>query len=117
MTLESLGVLIAFITGLGAVIVSIYTSINSVSQKELKAIHAENDRLRSRIETLEGKLAERESRIELLEGKLNERDDRIDTLEHQAENMQMQIRELQQENVILREEVELHRKSKSEDKP
>lgn len=91
MTIESLGVLIAFITGIGAVMVSIRTSLNSVSQKELAALHKENERLRTQIATLERRLEEREAKI-------SARDERIDQLEQQVETLQFKMREVQQEN-------------------
>ena len=105
MTLESLGVIIAFLTGLGAVIVSLRTSLNSVSQKELKALHDENDRLRAQIVKLEKRLEERDAKV-------HEREDRIDQLEKQLTDMEYQLRELKQENVVLREELEDYRKTR-----
>jgi peptidoglycan hydrolase CwlO-like protein len=105
MTLESLGVLIAFITGLGAVIVSIRTSLNSVSQKELAAVHKENERLRTQITSLE-------KRIEDREAKISSRDERIDQLEQQVETLQFKMREVQQENELLRGALERYEAKK-----
>lgn len=116
MTLESLGVLIAFITGLGAVIVSIRTSLNSVSQKELAALHKENERLRVQIGTLEERLAKRDKTIEQLKTdftqRIDERDKMIDTLKDQVETLEFKMREVMQENELLRGALERYEAKK-----
>jgi len=99
-SIEVIGIIGAFLAGLGALIVSVRTSLHSVTQKELSSISAENDRLRKRIEILESKIADRDATIEKM---------RADWT-HEVEAMQEQIRELQQENVILREQLAVRRK-------
>lgn len=91
MSIEAWGIIGAFLAGLGALIVSVRTSLNSVTQAELKALQGENDRLRARLEVLEGKLSQREARIEVLET--------------QADQMGEEIRELRQENIVLRDQL------------
>lgn len=136
MTLESLGVflgvLAAFITGVGGLIISLRTSLNSVSQKELRAVHDENERLRKQIKELDEKIARRDATIEQMRmelderiakrdatieqmrvdfsAQLEEREARIQTLENEVEALQFKMREIQQENELLRGEVERYRR-------
>lgn len=93
--MEVLAVIGGFIAGLGALIVSVYTSLNSVTQKQLKSMQEENARLLIRIETLETKLTDRERRIE--------------SLEVEIDKLQTENRELQQQVVLLRDEVDRYR--------
>ena len=54
--MEALAVIGGFIAGLGALIISVYTSLNSVTTKQLKAMQEENARLLKRIDAMEVKL-------------------------------------------------------------
>lgn len=93
--MEVLAVIGGFIAGLGALIISVYTSLNSVTQKQLKSMQEENARLLKRIDALEVKLAQRETRIE--------------TLETEIDKLQVENRELQQQVILLRDEVDRYR--------
>jgi len=95
MSIEAWGIIGAFLAGLGALIVSVRTSLNSVTQKELESLHKENERLQARVASLEGKLTDREERIE--------------GLEKEIDGLHTQIRELQQENIVLREQLKQYK--------
>jgi peptidoglycan hydrolase CwlO-like protein len=120
MTLEGLGVflgvLAAFITGVGGLIISLRTSLNSVSQKELKAVHEENERLRKQITALDEKLSGRDATIEQMRAdfsaRLEEREARIELLESQVETLEFRMREVMQENELLRGTLERYEAGK-----
>lgn len=100
MSIETWGIIGAFLAGLGALIVSVRTSLHSVTQKELEGLQKENERLLNRIETLEGKLADRDAKIEAMR---DHYEAEITELQSKVDAQEVVIRELQQENILLRE--------------
>ena len=53
MDLSALAIVGGFISGIGAMVVAIYTAYSSASHKELEALQKENARLRERLDDLE----------------------------------------------------------------
>jgi predicted nuclease with TOPRIM domain len=53
MSNEALAIIGGFLSGIGAMVVAIYTAMTSASHKELEALQKENNRLRDRLDELE----------------------------------------------------------------